>query len=73
MLPQEIDYGKLKYVIMNKISFAAGADMGTIVGATVGMILDPIKDKQNKEMKRTAGKAFRNLGSVIDGVLDMRF
>jgi gas vesicle protein len=58
---------------MNKVSFTAGAVVGTLVGAAVGMMLDPVKDKHNKNMKKTAGRAFRNLGSVIDGVLDMKF
>lgn len=56
---------------MNK-TFVKGMMTGAAIGAAVGMIMDPIKDKNAKTMKKNTSKAFRTLGSVIDGILDMR-
>jgi len=58
---------------MRSGSFVAGVVTGAVVGAAVGMIMDPVKDKQNRAMKKNTSRAFRTLGSVIDGIVDMRF
>lgn len=55
---------------MNKTGFVTGLISGAVVGSMVTMAMDPIKDKQNKAMKKTAGKAFRTLGSVIDTIIE---
>ena len=58
---------------MGKIGFAAGAVVGSVIGAAVGAMMVPVMDKKNKKIKKTAGRAFKNLGSVIDGILEMDF
>ncbi|MDD6308782.1 MAG: hypothetical protein PUB07_05485 [Clostridia bacterium] len=55
---------------MNKMCFTAGMCTGVIIGALAGMVMDPIKDKQSKAMKKGAGKAFRTLGSIIDTIIE---
>lgn len=51
--------------------FAGGLITGAIVGAAMGMIIDPIGDKQHKKMRKTANGMFKTIGSVIDNVVDM--
>lgn len=55
---------------MNKTGFTVGLISGAVVGSMVTAVLDPMKDKQSKAMKKTAGKAFRTLGSVIDTIIE---
>ena len=57
---------------MKKAGFVTGMISGAIVGSMVTMAMDPIKDKQNKEIKKNATKAFRTLGSVIDTIIDAK-
>ncbi len=55
---------------MSKTWFTAGMVTGIIVGAVTGMMMDPIKDKQSRAMKKGASKAFRTLGSIIDTIIE---
>ncbi len=55
---------------MTKTCFTVGMVTGIIIGATCGMLMDPIKDKQAKAMKKGASKAFRTLGSIIDTIIE---
>ncbi len=55
---------------MTKTCFTIGMLTGIIIGAGVGMLMDPIKDKQSKTMKKSATKAFRTLGSIIDTIIE---
>lgn len=55
---------------MAKSSFMVGMISGAVLGSVVGMMIDPIKDKQNKSIKNGATKAFRTLGSVIDTIIE---
>lgn len=53
--------------------FITGLVTGAVVGAAVGMVLDPVKDKHNRVMKKGVSRTFRTLGNVIDGIIDMKF
>ena len=55
---------------MSKTCFTAGMIAGIMIGAVTGMLMDPIKDKQSKVMKKGASKAFRTLGSIIDTIIE---
>jgi len=57
---------------MKKAGFVTGMISGAIVGSMVTMAMDPIKDKQNKAIKKNTTKAFRTLGSVIDTIIDAK-
>lgn len=48
----------------------AGMISGAVLGSVVGMMIDPIKDRQNKALKKGATRAFRTLGGVIDSIID---
>ncbi|MBQ7036427.1 MAG: YtxH domain-containing protein [Clostridia bacterium] len=55
---------------MTKTCFTVGMITGIVIGAVTGMLMDPIKDKQAKNMKKGATKAFRTLGSIIDTIIE---
>lgn len=55
---------------MSKACFMAGMVSGVMLGAVVGMLVDPIKDKQSRAMKKGASKAFRTLGGIIDTIIE---
>ena len=55
---------------MQKTCFTVGMITGIVIGAATGILMDPIKDKQSKAMKKGASKAFRTLGSIIDTIIE---
>lgn len=57
---------------MSKVSFIAGVMSGMVIGTAVGMVVDPMKGRQAKAIKKGAGRAFKTLGSVIDSIIDMK-
>ena len=55
---------------MSTKGFWGGRACGAILGAAMGMIADPINDKQHKKMKATANNMFRTIGTMIDGIME---
>ncbi len=51
--------------------FTTGLITGAVVGGIVGMCADPIKDKDSKKIKKSAGSIIRSVGNMIDGISDM--
>ena len=54
---------------MNK--FSTGMKVGAIVGATRGMLIDPINDKTHKKMEKEANNMFRTIGTALDNVVSL--
>jgi gas vesicle protein len=54
---------------MNK--FIYGIVTGTIIGATFGMLLDPISDKRHKQLSKKKNEMFKTVGTAIDNIMDM--
>jgi len=52
---------------MNTGSFMKGAALGVTVGA-ITYALTNTSSKQRKRMKRTANKAMRSFGTLVDGI-----
>ncbi|MBO5008530.1 MAG: YtxH domain-containing protein [Clostridia bacterium] len=50
--------------------FLGGIVTGALLGAAVGMLADPISDKQHRKIKSSASHMFKTIGAVIDGVMD---
>ena len=50
--------------------FWGGLACGAIIGAVMGMIADPINDKQHKKMKMCTGNLFKTIGTVVDGIME---
>ncbi len=55
---------------MSGKGFLGGLACGAILGAAVGMLADPINDKQHKKMKCSANSMFKTIGTVIDGLIE---
>lgn len=51
--------------------FAGGVIVGTIVGATMGMLIDPINDKTHRKMEKQTCNMFRNIGTAMDNIMSM--
>ena len=51
--------------------FASGVIVGTIVGAAMGMLVDPINDKNHRKMEKQTCTMFRNIGSAVDNIMSM--
>lgn len=47
-----------------------GLIAGTIIGAAMGMMIDPISDKQHRRMSNQKNRLFRTVGCAIDTMLD---
>lgn len=45
--------------------FAAGMLTGAAVGSIVGMVLDPLKDKDSKKLRQSAGNLMNSVGDAI--------
>ena len=50
-------------------NFYTGMIAGAAIGAVTGMLLDPLNDKQSKNMKRTAKGLFSSIGNAMDCML----
>ena len=57
---------------MSGSGFVKGMVTGAVVGAVTMMVFDPISTKQRKRMRRQTNHVFRNIGSMVDGIADMR-
>ena len=44
---------------------------GIVVGAVVGMMIDPISDKQHKKIYKSANNVFKTIGAIVDDVISM--
>ena len=56
---------------MSAKSVIGAVTAGAVVGAVMGIMLDPINDKQHKKMYRCANNIFKTIGSIIDEVVNM--
>ncbi len=50
--------------------FLGGVICGAVVGAAIGMLADPISDRQHRKMKSCASHLFKTIGSVMDSVME---
>ncbi len=55
---------------MKMNTFTTGLVTGAVIGTAVGMIMDPMKDKQSKALKMRTKGMFSNIGHVLDSLLD---
>lgn len=50
--------------------FLSGIACGAVIGAAIGMLADPMSDKQHRKLKASANNMFRTIGSMIDSVME---
>ncbi len=50
--------------------FLGGVACGAVIGAAIGMLADPINDKQHKKICSSANHMFKTIGTVIDGIME---
>ena len=56
---------------MNRNNFTKGLIAGTIIGATVSMVVNPAEGKDRKVFRKKTGKILRTVGHVIEDMVDM--
>lgn len=52
--------------------FTAGLVTGAVIGGIMGMIIDPVKDKDTKKIRHGAGSLIHTVGNIVDGLSDMK-
>jgi gas vesicle protein len=53
------------------MSFIKGMAAGLVVGAVAGVILTPKPKRYAAQMKRTADRAVRGIGDLVDNVMSV--
>ena len=56
---------------MNTKGLIGAMAAGAVIGTVVGMMLDPINDKQHKKIYKTANNMFKTNGAIVDDVISM--
>ena len=51
-------------------NFYTGMIAGAAIGAVAGMLLDPMNDKQSKNMKKTAKGIYSTMENTIGGMMN---
>ena len=52
--------------------FTTGLLTGAVIGGAMGILMDPMKDKDMKKIKRGAGTIIHSVGNIVDSVAEMR-
>ena len=42
---------------------------GAVIGAVLGIMVDPINDKQHKKIHRCANNMFKTIGTIVDDIV----
>ena len=57
---------------MHKMScFIKGTLVGFAVSAAVGVMTDPLSDRERRKISKKTEGIFRNIGSVMDNIIDI--
>ena len=56
---------------MTKAGFITGIIAGTVVGAGVTMMINPIDEKDKRRISRGASRMFTTIGAMADRMVDM--
>ena len=51
--------------------FIKGTLVGFAVGAAVGVMTDPLSDRERRKISKKTEGIFRNIGSVMDNIIDI--
>ncbi len=53
---------------MHSCGFVKGLIAGAAIGAMMGMIFDPVSDRDRRYMKKRVNRMMRNAGNIIDSM-----
>ena len=53
------------------VLFYKGTLVGFAVGAAVGVMTDPLSDRERRKISKKTEGIFRNIGSVMDNIIDI--
>lgn len=56
---------------MRRNSFTRGLITGTIIGATMSMMVNPMENRNRKKMRRKTNNLLRTVGEVIEDLVYM--
>ncbi len=56
---------------MSTKGFIGAMTVGIVVGTVMGMMIDPISDKQHKKICKSANNVFKTIGMIVDDVISM--
>lgn len=56
---------------MSTKSFIGAMAAGIVVGTVMGMMIDPLNDKQHKKIYRSANNVFKTIGTIVDDVISI--
>jgi len=57
---------------MSKSGFVKGMVAGAVIGSVAALIFDPITPKQRKRAHRHTSSMFRNVGCMVDDLVNKR-
>ncbi|MBZ4645552.1 MAG: hypothetical protein PWR27_1889 [Petroclostridium sp.] len=57
---------------MRRNNFTRGLITGTIIGATLSMMVNPMDRRDKKIMRRKTNNFMRTVGDIIEDIIDMR-
>lgn len=57
---------------MRRNTFTKGLVTGTIVGAAVSMMFNPLEGKDRKVMRKKANRFMRTVSNVVEDIMDLR-
>jgi len=57
---------------MRRNGFTKGLVTGTILGATVSMMVNPMEGRERRAMRKKANKFMRAVGNIIEDIMDLR-
>lgn len=57
---------------MRGMRFTTGLLAGAVIGGMLGMFFDPVKDKDARQMKKSAGSFIHSVGNAVEDMADQR-
>ncbi len=56
---------------MNAKGIIGAMAAGAVIGVVMGIVFDPISDRQHKKINKRANNMFKTIGAIVDDVVSM--
>ena len=53
---------------MRTKGFTTGLLTGAVIGGAIGMFMDPVKDRESRKIKKSAGDLIHSVSNVVEGL-----